>query len=264
MTGDRARSALAGTRFADVRWVQETGSTNTDLLDLARAGAAEGVVLVADHQSQGRGRLGRTWQAPPGSSLLVSILLRPPLAVDRAFAATMAVGLSAASACLASTGWMPSLKWPNDLVAIRDDGARRKLGGMLTETVVDGPRLDALVVGIGVNVNWPDDLPDELREIATAINHEVGREVDREDLLVALLRELDAHYAAFDDRAAHDALVDAYRRSSATLGHRVRAELADEHVEGTAVDLTPEGHLVLDLDDGTQREVVTADIVHLR
>jgi BirA family biotin operon repressor/biotin-[acetyl-CoA-carboxylase] ligase len=264
MTGDRARSALAGTRFADVRWVDETGSTNTDLLDLARAGAPEGVVLVADHQTGGRGRLGRTWQAPPGSSLLVSILLRPPLAIDRAFTATMAVGVSAASACLATTGWMPSLKWPNDLVAVRPDGSRRKLGGVLTETIVDGDRLEALVVGIGINVNWPDDLPDELREIATALNHEVGHDVDREDLLVALLRELDAQVAAFADAALHDALVEAYRGASATLGHRVRAELADEHVEGTAVDLTTEGHLVLDLDDGSRREIVTGDIIHLR
>jgi BirA family biotin operon repressor/biotin-[acetyl-CoA-carboxylase] ligase len=264
MTGDRARSALAGTRFADLRWVDETGSTNTDLLALARDGAPDGVVLVADHQTHGRGRLGRTWQAPPGSSLLVSILLRPSLAIDRAFTATMAVGVSAASACLAVTEWMPSLKWPNDLVAVRPDGIRRKLGGMLTETIVDGERLDALVVGLGVNVNWPDDLPDDLREIATALNHEVGRQVDREELLVALLRELDASSAAFHDATALDALAAAYRAASATLGHRVRAELADEHVEGTAADLTAEGHLVLDLDDGTRREIVTADIVHLR
>ena len=79
--GELARSALVGTRFADVRWVAETGSTNADALELARQGEAEGVVLVADHQTAGRGRLGRTWQAPPGASLLCTVLLRPPAAV---------------------------------------------------------------------------------------------------------------------------------------------------------------------------------------
>ena len=111
-------AALAGTRFADVRWVGETGSTNTDALALARDGAPEGVVLVADHQTAGRGRLGRTWEAPPGASLLVSVLLRPPAAV--ADAVTMAAGVAMAEAVAEVAGVDARLKWPNDLVVAVD------------------------------------------------------------------------------------------------------------------------------------------------
>src|SRR5687768_9699564 len=112
MPGDRAKQALSGTRFG-VRWVTETGSTNADLLEAARDGAAEGAVLVADHQSAGRGRLGRSWEAPPGASLLMSVLLRPTLALDQVHAVTAAVGLAAAYACHAVAGFRPGLKWPN-------------------------------------------------------------------------------------------------------------------------------------------------------
>ena len=131
--GDRARAALAGSRFADVRWVAETGSTNADLLALARDGAPEGIVLVADHQTAGRGRLGRTWEAPPGASLLVSVLLRPPAAV--ADAVTMAAGVAMADAVDEVAGVHARLKWPNDLVVAVDGPTAddRKLAGILAE-----------------------------------------------------------------------------------------------------------------------------------
>src|SRR6187402_820221 len=115
--GRRARSALAdgpGRRFADVRWVAETGSTNADAMELVRQGEPEGIVLVADHQTAGRGRAGRTWTAPPGSGLLLSVLLRPPASVMDL--TTMAVAVAAAEAVRSVVGFAPRLKWPNDLV----------------------------------------------------------------------------------------------------------------------------------------------------
>src|SRR3954452_9704987 len=130
--GDPARRALAGTRFGDVRWVDETGSTNADALALARQGAPEGIVLVADHQTAGRGRQGRTWEAPAGASLLTTILLRPPAAV--AGLVTMAVALAASDAVADVAGFEPRLKWPNDLVWPGDGSApARKLAGILAE-----------------------------------------------------------------------------------------------------------------------------------
>ena len=122
--GGRARSTLAtgpGRRFADVRWVAETGSTNADAMELARQGEPEGIVLVADHQTAGRGRAGRSWTAPSGAGLLVSVLLRPPVAVMDL--CTMAVGVSAAEAVEAVAGFSPRLKWPNDLVWPGDGSA---------------------------------------------------------------------------------------------------------------------------------------------
>jgi BirA family biotin operon repressor/biotin-[acetyl-CoA-carboxylase] ligase len=274
--GGRARSILAGSRFADVRWVGETGSTNVDALELARQGAPEGVVLVADHQTAGRGRAGRTWAAPPGSSLLMSVLLRPPAAVMES--CTMAVALSAAEAVEAVAGFAPRLKWPNDLVWPGDGSAPdRKLAGILAEadwpagsTASGGYRPPGddervvVVVGIGINVAWPDELPEDLADIAVACNHVTGRAPDREDLLIALLQRLDERYGALVTTGDRSQLVDAWKARSATLGRRVRVDLGADDVEGTAVDITEDGHLVVDTLDGTRRTFAVGDVVHLR
>lgn len=272
--GGHARSALAGSRFADVRWVTETGSTNADALALARDGEREGVVLVADHQTAGRGRAGRTWIAPPGASLLLSVLLRPPARV--AGLTTMAMGLAAAEALEEVAGVAARIKWPNDLVWPGDGTTRdRKVAGILAEsdwpagsTADSGYRPPGpdervvVVVGTGINVAWPDELPPDLADIAVACNHISGRTADREDLLVALLERLDARYDALLGGGS-GALLDDWRARSATLGRRVRVELGSDEVEGEAVDVTGEGHLVVRTPAG-DRTVAVGDVVHLR
>ena len=276
--GPRARSALEtgpGARFADVRWMTETGSTNADAMELARQGAPEGIVLVADHQTAGRGRAGRSWTAPPGASLLLSVLLRPPAPVMEA--CTMAVAVSAAEALQQVAGIAPRLKWPNDLVWPGDGSAPdRKLAGILAEadwpagSTPDAgyrpPRPDqrgVVVVGIGINVAWPDELPEELAGIAVACNHITTTPIDREDLLIALLERLGVHYAALvaGDRTS---LLAAWRERSATLGRRVRIDLGRDDIEGTAVDVTPEGHLVVETLEGERRTFAVGDVTHLR
>lgn len=264
MQGSRARSALAGTRFADVRWIGETDSTNDDLLRLARQGAPEGIVVVADHQRAGRGRLDRSWQAPAGSSLLVSVLLRPDLAPGQGHLVSTAMACAAVQACTELTGAAPRLKWPNDLVAVGDDGSiDGKLGGILAESVVVDGSLAGVVVGLGLNVNWPTDLPDDLEGVAVALNHLVGEDVDREGLLIGLVRHLDAWRGALDDADGRARLVRRYRELCATIGAPVRVELIDETFTGRAVEVTADGHLVVD-DHGRHREVVAGDVVHVR
>jgi BirA family biotin operon repressor/biotin-[acetyl-CoA-carboxylase] ligase len=276
--GGRARSALAagpGARFADVRWVAETGSTNTDVMELARQGEPEGVVVVADHQGAGRGRAGRTWSAPPGASLLLSILLRPRASVaDRC---TMAVAVAAAEAVEAVAGFSPRLKWPNDLVVPGDDtGPDRKLAGILAEadwaigsSAASGPRQPGpdervvVVVGLGVNVAWPAELPDDLAGIAVACNHVTGRTVDREDLLISLLGQLGRWYDQLEQGESASLLAE-WRARSATLGRRVRVELGREDVVGRATDLDEHGHLVVLTDAGEERTLAVGDVVHLR
>jgi BirA family biotin operon repressor/biotin-[acetyl-CoA-carboxylase] ligase len=277
--GGRARSALAegpATRFGDVRWVPDTGSTNADAMALVRDGAAEGIVLVADHQTAGRGRRDRVWEAPPGASLLLTVLLRPP--ADVVDLCTMAVGIAAAEAVAAVAGFEPRLKWPNDLVWPGDGSAPdRKLAGILAEadwpagsTPDAGYRPPApserigVVVGIGINVTWPAELPPELADLAIACNHVTDREVDRVDLLVALLRRLEHWYAALVATRDREPLLAAWRARSATLGRRVRVDLGADDVEGTAVDVTVDGHLVVDLLDGGTRTISVGDVTHLR
>jgi BirA family transcriptional regulator, biotin operon repressor / biotin---[acetyl-CoA-carboxylase] ligase len=261
--GGRARSALVqgpGARFADIRWVAETGSTNADAMALAREGAPEGVVVVADHQTAGRGRAGRTWTAPPGASLLLSVVLRPPDGVMDL--CTMAVALSAADAIAAVGGFAPRLKWPNDLVWPGDGSAPdRKLAGILAEA--DAHPAAVVVVGIGINVTWPADLPGDLADIAVACNHVTPTPVDREDLLIALLEHLGPRYDALvaGDRSA---LLDTWRTRSATLGRPVRVVLGHTEVEGIATDITEDGHLVVQTTAGHHRTFAVGDVVHLR
>lgn len=249
-------------RFTDVRRVAETGSTNTDLLAMARAGAPEGVVLVADHQTAGRGRLDRVWQAPPGSSLLASVLCRPALHLSRAHLVTVAAGLAAVDAVEEVAGTRPTLKWPNDVVAETADGTR-KLAGLLAESVVDGASLTAVVVGMGMNVRWPQPLPDELAATATAVNHVAGRDVAVDDVLRAWLAAFDRRYGALLAEGGIGATADAHRAACSTLGRRVRVELAGGSVEGQALDVDEDGHLVLDA-GGTRQTVAAGDVIHLR
>ena len=197
-------------------------------------------MAVADHQTAGRGRLGRTWEAPAGASLLMSVLLKPDLAPERRHLATAAVALAGAAA-IEDAG--PNLKWPNDLL-IGD----RKVAGVLAE--VDA---GMIVVGIGINLNWEGDPPAN----GIAVNQVVGHAVDRDAVLDALLAALDARYGDWDGVAKE------YRRRCATLGRDVRVELADETFTGTAADVTDDGHLLVDV--GVCLRTVTAgDVVHLR
>src|SRR4051812_16300557 len=151
------------TVFGAVHWLSEIDSTNRYVLDEARGGAPAGLVVVADHQTAGRGRLGRTWGAPPRASLLMSVLLRPAIPVERRHVLVMTAGLAMAEALEAETGVAAGLKWPNDLLV-----GGRKLAGILAEASGD-----ALVIGIGVNLEWTD-VPPDLATIATACNLEGG------------------------------------------------------------------------------------------
>ena len=250
--------ALAATRFTDLRCFPEVDSTNRLLLDAARAGEPEGVVAVADFQSAGRGRLGRTWSAPPGASLLVSVLVRPDVPPDRAHLVTMAAGLAACDAVWLVAGFNPSLKWPNDLVV-----GDRKLGGMLTEADLADGRVKALVVGLGLNVNW-HDFPPEIAEVAVACNQVTGETVDRSDLLVRLLERFEDRYAGLAGAYGPEGVVAEYRQRCSTLGRRVRIEQADGAFEGTAVDVDDDGRLVVERDEGAPAVVAVGDVVHLR
>lgn len=241
-------------RFSDVRHFAEVDSTNRLALELARAGAAEGAVVVADHQTAGRGRRGRTWTAPPRSALLASVLLRPPVAPGTAPVVAMAVALAASDACAEVAGVRPALKWPNDLMG---PGGAGKLAGVLGEALVEGGRLEALVVGMGLNVS------PAAATLAGSVSLEAlaGAPVGRGDVLAAWLDHLEGWYPMAVGGGPE--VLDAYRRRCVTLGQAVRVELADGSLVGTAAAVTDLGHLVVDTAAGP-RPVSAADVVHLR
>ena len=259
---------MSRSRFADVRRFESIDSTNRYLLDEARAGAPDGVVAVADHQTAGRGRLGRSWEAPPGANLLLSVLLRPALEPADRHLATTAVALAALDA-IGALGLEEAvgIKWPNDLV----DGGGRKLAGVLAETdLLPASGSEGfpapIVVGIGINVNWPDgdaDLPPELRGLAVSLRMLAGAPVDRERLLDELLAALDPRTADLGLPAGRQRLSQGLLAVCTTIGTRVRVDLADGSFEGTAAAISPEGHLLV-ASDGVTRTVVAGDVVHVR
>lgn len=248
----------------DVEILPETPSTNAVVAERARGGAPEGLVVVTEHQTAGRGRLDRTWQTPLHSALTFSVLLRPP--VDRVPPQRwpwlpLLAGLAVTSV-LRAEGYAAGVKWPND-VMIAGPRGERKVCGILVERV-EAPAGSGLgpaaVVGIGLNTSL---LPEELPvPTATSLAIESGGPVDRTHVLVELLRGLLAHYA--DWVADPDALRPAYAAASVTLGRRVRAELPDDRtLVGTATAIDATGRVVISASDG-DHAVGAGDVVHLR
>ena len=238
-------------RWAQIEWMAQTGSTNADLMARAKAGQPGSIVLVADHQSAGRGRLRREWQSPPGANLLVSILVHPRGPVSAWPRVSSALALAAVDSCR-SVGVEAAIKWPNDLLV-----GEHKVSGMLAEAL---PAASALVLGIGINVAWPTERHDQLR--ATSLAAESAQTVER----VAVLGELLAGFESQLDRLGRDpsAVVDEYEALCSTLGQEVRISLLDGAVlQGVAVGLGGDGSLVVETANGTQT-VAVGDVEHLR
>ena len=246
----RVRESLAAdTRFADIRLVAETGSTNGDLSALAAAGAPEGLVLATDFQTAGRGRLDRTWEARPGDGLLVSVLLRPDgLEPERWHLLTAAVALAAREAVQEVAGVAAEIKWPNDLLV---GGA--KLAGILAESQAGtGPQGPAVVVGMGLNVHGGPPGAAVLDDLA-------GHRVSRALLLEHWLRALDRRLGHWD-LIGHE-----YHRLCSTIGREVSVQMSHGvTVEGRAEATDGWGRLVLRRPDGSAEAVAVGDVTHLR
>lgn len=240
--------------WSQVLHVPTTGSTNADLALAARQGAPHGTVLVADHQSGGRGRLDRQWTAPAGTSLAISVLLRPPatIGVARWLWLPLVAGLAVADAVSTATGLTPQLKWPNDVLL---DGG--KLCGILSERVVaDGGA--AVVIGMGVNTTLASDqLP-----VPTATSLALaGAQVSDEDLVIALLEAVQRWYQRWETGVD---LSGVLTQRCSTIGRSVRVELGEAGaVCGTATGIDADGRLLVQTADGV-RAFAAGDVVHLR
>jgi BirA family biotin operon repressor/biotin-[acetyl-CoA-carboxylase] ligase len=233
----------------------QVGSTNDVALAARGAGAPDGFAVLADRQTAGRGRLGRTWESAAGVGIYTSVLLRPQAPADRAPLLTLAAGIAAAETVQAHTGLLPRLKWPND---IQLDG--RKLGGILVEgTTLEG-RLNEAVVGIGLNVNQEAaDFPAELRAGAVSLRMVLGRPVDRVDLVVGLYYSLEHWYRIFRD-GEWRSILDRGRAWSAVLGQPVEVRSSAGRWWGLAWDLDQDGALIVRDEGGALRRVVAAEV----
>jgi BirA family biotin operon repressor/biotin-[acetyl-CoA-carboxylase] ligase len=244
--------------WREIRVVDVTASTNADVAAAAALGAAEGLVIIAEEQRAGRGRLDRRWESPARTGLLVSVLLRPDVPASALPLLPLLVGLAAVESVRAVAGVPVGLKWPNDVLA-----GGRKLGGVLAERLGGVGSASGVVVGIGLNVSTrAEELP---LPTATSIHLE-GGVIDREPLAKELLRALERRYAAFRSSGGSPvSVLPAYRQVCETIGQRVEVQLPEGGaVMGTAVNVNDSGMLVVRDDAGRETARSAGDVVHLR
>jgi BirA family transcriptional regulator, biotin operon repressor / biotin---[acetyl-CoA-carboxylase] ligase len=236
----------------------KTDSTNRVAMELGYAGEPEGTVVMAEAQTAGRGRSGRSWHSEKGTGLYFTVLLRPKLAPAQAPLLTMLAGVSAYTAIAAHTGLVPELKWPNDLLL---NG--KKLGGILTEMHAEPNVVRFVIVGIGINVNQ-EKFPPELSGIATSIRKETGRASYRLELLVRLLTQFENDYNRFL-REGPAFVIDRFDSvSSFARGRRVRVDTGMETYVGTTAGLSPEGLLLVNRESGPLTTVIAGDVTEVR
>lgn len=239
----------------DIRVFEETTSTNDVIEKLAHDGAREGVVVFAESQTRGRGRLGRKWISPARKGLWFSVLLRPNLRPQESTQLTVAAATALSRAIQAQTGVSAEIKWPNDILV-----RGKKAAGILTELSAELDRVKHVILGIGVDVNQTArEFPADLRKLATSLRIETGEPVDRAALATAALRELDADYA----RVCHGefaAVADEWEGRCSTLGRNVTIHIGGRTVKGRAESLDADGALLLRTQHGHLERITGGDV----
>ncbi|HVY71359.1 MAG TPA: biotin--[acetyl-CoA-carboxylase] ligase [Verrucomicrobiae bacterium] len=239
----------------DIQVFEQTTSTNDVVEKLARDGVREGVVVFAESQTKGRGRLGRPWLSPPRQGLWFSILLRPNLRPQAATQLTV-VGATALARAFRSFGNVrPNIKWPNDILI-----KGRKVAGILTELSADPDHVKHLILGIGIDVNITStEFPPELRKIATSLKIETGEHWNRAELAARVLQELDRDYArVIEDR--FPALADEWEEQCETIGRNVAIQMGERRVQGRAEALDDDGALLVRTQHGRLERVIGGDV----
>lgn len=231
-------------------------STNALARELAESGAAEGEIVVAEAQTLGRGRLGRRWDSPPHVNLYLSVILRPRLAPRHAPQITLTAAVALAETVSAILGRRPEIKWPNDILL-----GGKKLAGILTEAACDAERVNYVILGIGLNVNYRSEaMPAELRDRATSLAQIAGRNFPREAVLARLIQDLDRCYGVLEEAGFH-ALRPSWEGYFGLRGRTVRAEHGGRTIVGRALGIDAEGGLIVQGADERSYTVVAGDVI---
>ena len=255
VTPDMLKRRLKGTLFGKhIHHFLRVDSTNRVALELGYANEPEGTVVIAEEQTAGRGRAGRSWHSERGTGIYVTLLLRPKISPVQAPLLTMMAGLSARAAIEAQTGLTVDLKWPNDLML-----SGKKLGGILTEMHAEPSQVRFVIVGIGINVNQ-EKFPAELASIGASLRSESGRVQSRMELLVRLLRELENDYNRFLREGTASVTHRFEAVSTYARGKRVAVSNGTENYSGVTAGLSPEGLLRVERADGSVVTVIAGDV----
>ena len=234
-------------------------STNTYAARLAREGAPEGTIIVADSQSGGKGRLGRSWVSPPSVNLYLSVILRPPVSTAVAPQLNLLAAIAVADAVSETTRLSPAIKWPNDVLV-----AEKKVCGILAEMQTDAEGLRAVIVGIGVNINAPlSAFPEELRDKASSLLITGGQTIDRSTFTASLLTHLEKSYVLWL-QGGFSALRSRWEQYAAhLLGTRISVAAPEGTVIGTVLGLDSDGALLVKGDNGERHRLLAGDVTVL-
>lgn len=248
------QAALPGHPWRNrIHYFPTIDSTNTYAKQLARDGAPEGTIVIADHQTGGRGRMGRSFSSPAGMGIYLSVILRPDCLPEALMHLTCAAGLAASDAVCAVTDRRPGIKWTNDLIL-----ARRKLGGILTELSVDAHtrKVEWAIIGIGINCcQRPEDFPPEIREIAISLGLSPA---DRPRLIAALIQTLFTTNHGILTKKAE--IMEQFRARCVTIGQEISILRGDQVSHGTALSVDDEGGLLVRLTDGSLTTVTSGEV----
>jgi BirA family biotin operon repressor/biotin-[acetyl-CoA-carboxylase] ligase len=256
---DDLMSRLGKTRVIgrDIRVFKETTSTNDIVEKFARDGVKEGVVVFAESQTKGRGRLGRKWLSPAKKGLWFSILLRPDLRPHEITRLTVASATALRRAIESKTGLAPEIKWPNDILL-----HGKKVAGILTELNAELDRVKYVIIGIGVDVNLTArDLPPELKKIATSLKIESGKAISRAELAIFILRELDADYHRICSDE-FESIAEEWEKHCKTIGQEVVIRTGSREIRGRAESLAEDGALLLRTEHGRPERIVGGDVTY--
>jgi BirA family biotin operon repressor/biotin-[acetyl-CoA-carboxylase] ligase len=228
-------------------------------MELADMGYPDGTVIIADAQKGGKGRLGRKWLSPQGKNLYMSIILRPTIQPKDAAILTLMSAVACASAIKQLSSVPVSIKWPNDIMV-----SDRKLGGILTEIKADMDRIFHAVIGIGININFEaEDMPDEIKAIATSIKNESGSAQSRTLIAIEIIKELDRWYSMLPN-IGKKPIIEEWLKLSSTIGRIVKVNVGNNVFTGIAGSIDEEGMLMLKLPDNTVKKISAGDVTILR
>jgi BirA family biotin operon repressor/biotin-[acetyl-CoA-carboxylase] ligase len=239
-----------------IHYFTELDSTNSHARRLAEQGVQEGEVVIAESQTQGRGRLGRPWVSPPYVNLYLSVILRPKLPPIDAPQITLMAAVALAEALAAFIPVFPAIKWPNDILA-----GGKKLAGVLTESACHGEQIDFVILGIGVNINYRvESMPDAIQKRATSMISFTGTNVSRESVVRRLIQDLDRCYGELEEMG-FQTVAPRWEARFELRGKKVRVEMTDRIIIGTARGIDRDGALLVEDGRGEVQRVVAGDVV---
>lgn len=240
-----------------VIYLAETDSTNNQAKRLAEEGTVHGTLVVAEQQSAGKGRRGRSWSSPPGTGIFMSLVLKPELKPECASMVTLVAALSVSRALEEVTGLKPMIKWPNDLVL-----NKKKVTGILTEMSAEPGKIQYIVVGIGINVNMTE-FPAELKDMATSLRLEAGRQISREELTAAFLKCFEEDFEQYEKTSDLSLLLEEYNKRLINRGNEVRILDPAGEYSGKALGINEKGGLMVEREN-RHIEVITSGEVSVR